>query len=190
MTKDLGLRIEKLEHANRRLTLLALSGPLLLLLVSAVEQAPSREPKVITADAVFAREFFVSDQNGSGTVRITADEDGPAVILARKRQQVQMVVQTEPRLMMYTGDRSRAWFGLYDGAASVGLAGAKKDGSGIHVSADAGGSGAVSITDADGYSAVLGKSELVTSATGSRTARSAASLVMFGKDNRVIWSAP
>ena len=48
----------------------------------------------------------------------------------------------------------------------------------------------VVLSDAQDYSVELGVSRLITEKTGTTTKRSAASLVMFGKGNRVIWEAP
>jgi len=48
----------------------------------------------------------------------------------------------------------------------------------------------IGIEDSDGFSAVLGKTDLVTIRTGEKHTTSAASLTLFGKENKVIWSAP
>jgi hypothetical protein len=48
----------------------------------------------------------------------------------------------------------------------------------------------MSFTDAEGYQATLGGSDLKNEATGTVTKRSAASLVMFDSKGKVIWSAP
>lgn len=46
------------------------------------------------------------------------------------------------------------------------------------------------LSDGQGYKAVLGGTSLANSATGETTQRSAASLVFFWPDKKVIWSAP
>jgi len=46
------------------------------------------------------------------------------------------------------------------------------------------------IKDAQGFYAQLGSADLVTTRTGEERQTSAASLVLFGKDGKVIWSAP
>jgi hypothetical protein len=51
-------------------------------------------------------------------------------------------------------------------------------------------SGAVEVSDANGFSAEIGSNELVTTKTGKRSTTSAASLVLSGKDGKVLWSAP
>lgn len=48
----------------------------------------------------------------------------------------------------------------------------------------------VTVFDAQGYSAVLGSTPLVTSSNGAQRQTSAASLVMFGSDGTLLWSAP
>ena len=46
------------------------------------------------------------------------------------------------------------------------------------------------LTDPDGYSTVIGSANLVQARTGEKHKTSAASLVLFGKDKEVLWSAP
>jgi hypothetical protein len=48
----------------------------------------------------------------------------------------------------------------------------------------------LSLTDKEGFQAVLGVSSLVTPRTGETHQTSAASLVLFDKDKSVLWSAP
>jgi hypothetical protein len=48
----------------------------------------------------------------------------------------------------------------------------------------------VHVTDREGFSAALGVSSLVTTKTGYKNQTSAAAVVLFGKDNKVLWSAP
>ena len=71
--------------------------------------------------------------------------------------------------------------------------------SGFNVSGDAGtfvldvgeGSGpSLEITDKEGYSATLGRTDLLLRASGRKERTPAASLVLFGKDQKVLWSAP
>ncbi len=48
----------------------------------------------------------------------------------------------------------------------------------------------LTLSDKEGYSAVLGTAELVVPATGRRESTSAASVVLFDKGKKVLWSAP
>ena len=48
----------------------------------------------------------------------------------------------------------------------------------------------LTVNDGEGFSAELGNTGLETLRTGETRNRSAASLVLFGKDNKVLWSAP
>jgi hypothetical protein len=48
----------------------------------------------------------------------------------------------------------------------------------------------VGLFDENGFEAELGRTDLVTPRTGETQKRSAASLVLFGKDKNVIWKAP
>lgn len=46
------------------------------------------------------------------------------------------------------------------------------------------------LEDENGYSAIFGSTDLVTPRTGRKEMTSAASLTLFGKDKKVLWSAP
>jgi hypothetical protein len=48
----------------------------------------------------------------------------------------------------------------------------------------------VTLSDSEGFQTSIGATDLVTPRTGETHKTSAASLVMFGKDNKVLWSAP
>ena len=48
----------------------------------------------------------------------------------------------------------------------------------------------LAINDTEGFSAQLGQTQLVTTSTGEKHTTSAASIVLFGKEHKVIWSAP
>ncbi len=48
----------------------------------------------------------------------------------------------------------------------------------------------VIVTDEAAYSAMLGKSDLVIAKTGRTEKTSAASIVLYGKDKKVLWAAP
>lgn len=57
----------------------------------------------------------------------------------------------------------------------------------LHVSKDELG---LIVEDKEGFSAVVGNADLVTPRTGETHQTSAASVVLFDKDKKVIWSAP
>ena len=48
----------------------------------------------------------------------------------------------------------------------------------------------VTVTDKEGYSTSVGRADLETTGTGRKTRTPAASVVLFGKDKKVLWSAP
>jgi hypothetical protein len=48
----------------------------------------------------------------------------------------------------------------------------------------------IGLSDTEGFEAVLGNTSLITTSTGQHHQTSAASLVLFGKDGTVLWSAP
>ena len=76
-----------------------------------------------------------------------------------------------------------------------------KDGSGLAITGPSGvvrmnldgllGSGPqIGLEDKEGYETRIGKTDLVTTKTGTTHQTSAASVVMFDKDKKVGWSAP
>jgi hypothetical protein len=54
----------------------------------------------------------------------------------------------------------------------------------------ANGDPAVVLRDGDGFDATLGVTDTVNLRSGQKQKTSAASLILFGKDNKVVWSAP
>jgi hypothetical protein len=48
----------------------------------------------------------------------------------------------------------------------------------------------VTLRDKEGYSTQIGKTDLVVPTTGRKEQTPAASIVLFDKDKRVLWSAP
>jgi hypothetical protein len=48
----------------------------------------------------------------------------------------------------------------------------------------------LTVVDKEGYSSILGRSDLLMPNTGKKEQRSAASLVLFDKDKKVLWAAP
>jgi len=73
-------------------------------------------------------------------------------------------------------------------------------GSGMSISGPAGnfrlalgesiGGPSILIEDNEGYSSILGRTDLLTTTTGRKERTPAASLVLFGKDKKLLWSAP
>jgi hypothetical protein len=70
-------------------------------------------------------------------------------------------------------------FGMYDSAGKLCAS---------LVTAD--GEPSLKLADKEGFSATFGSSDLIVPSTGRKEHTSAASLVLFGKDNKVLWSAP
>ena len=59
----------------------------------------------------------------------------------------------------------------------------------VNTNEDVGGPSLI-LTDNEGYASNLGRADLEIPATGRKTRTPAASLVLFGKDKKVLWSAP
>jgi hypothetical protein len=70
--------------------------------------------------------------------------------------------------------------------------------SGVAMSGEAGvfrinldeGGPSLELNDNEGYSTTLGSTDLVALTSGRKERTAAASLVLFGKDKKVLWSAP
>lgn len=88
----------------------------------------------------------------------------------------------------------------HDGKATATMWTEPYVGSGLSISGSAGtlrvnleetlGGPSLQIEDKEGYSSALGRTDLVVTTTGRKERTPAASLVLFGKDKKVLWSAP
>jgi len=94
--------------------------------------------------------------------------DGKAVILLGGPEYPSTVSNTSAALTLFGPDGGEGGVSLY----------ATQDGTSL------------SLSDSNGFQAVLGSTDLVTPQTGEKHKTSAASLVLFGKDGKVLWSAP
>jgi len=113
---------------------------------------------------------LLGDAAGKPRVALRISEDGPELSLldrGGKTRASLSLLKEEPVLVL--ADEA--------GKARVEIA----------VAADGPG---VSLEDTEGFEATLGATALVTPKTGTQTKRSAASLVMFDKEKKVLWEAP
>src|SRR5947207_11253838 len=78
-----------------------------------------------------------------------------------------------------------SWSGSHNAIEMFGSAGTFR----VNLDEDLGGP-RIAVTDKEGYSLNLGRVDVEFPGTGQNERTSAASLVLFGKDKKVMWSAP
>lgn len=189
-------RLEKVEKENRRLKRFGLG--FLLLVAAAVTMGQARPNRTSEAE-----EFVVKDPQGHVRATLGFSLGAPMLVLYDKAGTM--------KASLMVGANGIPGFSLFDAAGNqtVSLAdgeggptlglqeGAqrplsveeviKQPGIVLHAGKDQIG---LMVEDREGFSAVLGTADLVTPRTGETHETSAASVVLFGKDKNVIWSAP
>jgi len=83
---------------------------------------------------------------------------------------------------------STLWVDSSVGGSSFNISGSAGSLS-VNLGEDAGGPG-LEISDNEGFSAILGRREMVVVGTGRKERKPAASLLLLGKNQKVLWSAP
>jgi len=189
-------RLEKVEKENRTLKRFALAFLSLIAAVVVMGQArPSRTME--------AEQFVLKDPQG--LVRARLGVSGRATTLnfydaaGVLRQSLMVGANGIPGLSLFDAAGNQT-VSLANGEAgpSLGLqegAGRllsveqliKQPGIVLHVAKDEMG---LIIEDREGFSAVVGNADLVSLRTGERQQTSVASVVLFDKDKKVLWSAP
>lgn len=191
--EDLQGRLLELEKQHCRFKQLGAIVLAIATVIVVMGQAPAKK-------TVEANEFVLKDADGKVRVKIGMGVDllhqnGPAIVL--------FDAQNGPRISLGTSEddadievnspkltaSSQMW------AGSPG-----KRGSGLGVTGPAGvfrvnldglavDGPQVSIEDNEGYSTEMGRSDLVTQ-TGRKEKTPAASVILFSKDKKIMWSAP
>jgi len=166
-------RLERVENENRRmkraaLGVIALAGSVFLMgLVG-----PS------TAKTIEAENFVVKD--ASGKVRAVfgmndSDRGGASLILGSDGAQA---AREKYVVRLHGGDY--AWLNMTAGDDSEDINAVINSDNGPELLLD----------DKKGYKTDIGQTDLVTTRTGETHRTSSASIVMYGKDKHLIWSAP
>jgi hypothetical protein len=181
-------RVAKLERENRRwkrgavLVLAVLSGLVLM----------GQTPRPRVSDEVRTRSLVIVDQAGKERAALSAFKEGPRLSLwdeAGNERVALYANKDEGHLSLrdQVGNERASLQGGKDGAALFLQDEAGKE----QVSLYAGKEGPrLLLDDAEGYTATLGATELVTPSTGTKVKRSAASLVLTDKERKTIWQAP
>jgi hypothetical protein len=186
-------RLNALEKQNRWMKRIGVAAIVIAasLLVMGQKAAVNR--------TIEANEFLLRDSNGTVRSKWVVTQDGPRLLL--------LDGNGKERVVMYCNAFGGGGLGLggiafpgYGGAAtSMGFIGpTDKTGplimmtqaeSSIHL-ATREGNPLIGIEDKEGFSATVGSTDLVTERTGETHQTSAASVILFGKDKKILWKAP
>jgi hypothetical protein len=200
--QSLAARIEKLERQNRLLRGAGLA--LLLLPVALVAMGQARPTRTVEAE-----EFVLRDSSGTKRAALQLTRTEPFEI-PEAVPPLKVPAGVSANLTLY-GEKGEiravlgaaplasalAFYG-YDGNphVTIGNLGGetptlnmRSGDNKAEVTVDRNGP-QFDLMDNDGFSLKLGSTALVTGRTGEQHKTSAASLTMFGKDGKVLWSAP
>jgi len=197
--KSIYERVEQLEKQNRWMRGMGAVAILAVTVLLVCGRA-----KVDTRKTVEANEFILRDANGAVRAKLGMGvaflmKNGPGFVLYDEYGQERVSVaatEDQAKIDVKNGNSilpsafSSMWAGLPG-----------KDGSGLAITGPSGvvrmnldgllGSGPqIGLEDKEGYETRIGKTDLVTTKTGTTHQTSAASVVMFDKDKKVGWSAP
>ena len=168
-------RLERLEKENRRLKRVGLA-------VLTVASAIVLMGQTRTNRTILAEKFELINSNGKTQAELTTFQGYPNLMLhgpegARQGEAATIGISpTGPYVELEDSHGNRAILG----EGSLSLLGGYGADSGPYIS----------LLDRQNYMTVIGSTDLVTPATGETHKTSAASLVLFGKDKNVLWSAP
>jgi hypothetical protein len=198
-------RVQKMERENR---VLKLGGLVVLLAVAAViAMGQAATKRTIVAD-----EFILKDSAGNKRATLGLDRGEPALTLFDATGHDRAWLGTEGIVLSDSNGTDRVVLGsstavsyesvegkyrITDQGPGLVLSGADKktivevggmsDGGSLLLY---GQNPALTLTDAQGFKTIVGSVSLAAPSTGASSRTSAASVVLFGKDGKSIWSAP
>jgi hypothetical protein len=180
---DINARLEKLERENRRTKKIGIVAIVFASVLFVSGQAKTNK-------VVEANEFRLVDN--SGNLRASLD-------ITHGQAELQFSsLSVKPDVILGADAKGGPFLimgrGTGKGTASLTPEAFLLDGSSgkfnILLGNEGGEGPSLTIEDNEGYSSVLGSSNLVQTKTGKKEQTPAASLVLFGKDKKVLWSAP
>lgn len=198
---SLAARIERLERQNRQARTICL--PLVILLVLVAVACQSYPVKVLEA-----QKFLLRDRNGKVRVEIDVSYDTdsggvPSITMFDQAGKVRTLIGGG--VLNISGEGGSAvlledtlqFNGEGGVTARLGAEGRARGGSlwlfgkevasSIMLNSE---SPVLELEDGNGFRSDLGSNELTNTRTGAKSRTSAASLVLTGKDDKVLWSAP
>ncbi len=194
---DLQMRLAALERQNRRFKQLGVAVLVGATLFLALGQAPAKR-------TVEANEFILKDGNGKvrATLRMGGDffampelnfidEKGTTRLrLWGGRERVGDPANFSGVSVLDEHGRERGMLDADANGAALAFMNAKGSDDALVRAEGIMVSGPVTVSDEQGFRATLGTTDLTTPRTGEAHRTSAASLVLFDKDKKVIWKAP
>jgi len=183
---DLNARLEKLENENRRIKKIGLVAAVLVSTLIISGQASTN--KIVTAS-----EFRLVDTTGKVRGTFLTNAEGQTMISLTDpsgKLYTSLGTGTEGSSLLLTNADGKTWASLSASANKFGGLHLYGSAGEIHIAVDGEAGPSLRVEDKDSYSSVLGRSDLVSPATGKKEQTPAASLVLFGKDQKVIRSMP
>lgn len=183
-------RVEQLERQNRRMKLIGLGSLVVaasILLMGQAKQTP-------LLNEVKAKSFTLMDSNGRTRARLFMSSRAVPIFAlydSAENPRVVMDASLGPGLTIFDANRNVRM--NLDVSPSNGpellLSDETKQGNEMlfNVSSDG---PSVALDDVNGFETDIGVSNLVSPTTGETSKTSAASIKLFGKDKKVLWSAP
>jgi hypothetical protein len=172
-------RVAKLEVQNRRFR-----KALTAALVAASAIAVMGQGR--TSRTLEANEFVLKDTSGTERARLSVDTTiGPILTFYGEKNQISASLHggDEPLLYLNKAENKGSLMLQNSGVTIWGKTGRFR--------VDLGEEGpSLDLKDNEGYSTTLGRTNLIVPVSGRKERTPAASLVLFGKDQKVLWSAP
>jgi hypothetical protein len=196
---DLADRVEHLESKNRTLTGLALA-PWLVLGVLVFTGQARRSAGVIEANKIVlkdARGFETIEINGDDKhcgITVTGGPEGVGEVASLRSDGLSLMhIESKTHQEVFLDADQMIWLGSNDQdflqLVPNGLMIGGKGSAAVSIFGEHG-AGSVTVRDAKGYSAILGKAYLQETHSGASRTTSAASLVIFDKNGKVVWEEP
>jgi hypothetical protein len=197
--KSLCIRVERLEKQNRRMKRTGVVA-----ILSAVVLLVSGQAKVDNKKTIEANEFVLKDENGAVRAKLGMGfvfplKDAPGLVLYNEGGHERAAVAASEEQALIRLSSSGSITSSTSSSMWAGVPG--KDGSGVGVTGPSGvirmnldgvvySGPQIGLQDKEGYETQIGKTDLVVTKTGKTEQTSAASVVMFNKEKKVLWSAP
>jgi hypothetical protein len=159
-------RLERLERQNLQLKVL------LLAIACVVVTAGFASSSAFRRKSIEAQSFYLKDKAGHTRAALDISDGSPCLMFwrggSKEKPGIQLCQWKEGPILILTDT---------DGIRTM-----------LRVTKEGG--PALTLSDRRGYSATLGVNTIVAPQTGDSHTSSAASLVMFDRDHKVIWAAP
>ena len=178
---DINARLEKLERGNRRMKKIGIVAIVFALVLFISGQGKTNK-------IVEANEFRLLDASGKERATLHVFRGQPELFIRSLNGESDVLLGTDtsgPFLIMGPLTGKAAVTLKPDNLSLEGPVGKLR----IALNHEAGGPN-LTIEDNEGYSTVLGTSDLLPTKTGKREPTPAASVVLFDKEKKVLWSAP